>query len=418
MTRSGAGILFAFLLSSCAAPTTVRRSEVLAGNEPRVRVLLAEGLETAAVTAAEGVTVSAGAFTLLDSPGKSTVRFSGRAPDVEITIEPEGKVATAQGPITVVPKGRTALGFDSKSYAGNLSVYFGADGRLAVVDIVPLELYLEGVLPHEMGNAGTDGFDALKAQAVAARTYAFERVQLHANDPFDLYAGVRDQVYQGLKGRTKQASSAVSGTRGLVLTDGGGSAKAYYSACCGGHTSDIRLVWPERESAGYLFGVRDNDGRNPGAFCADHGYFRWRYSFTGKELGDMLRQTLPKALEIEPAAVGEVVDIGIEEYTPSGRVSAIVIRTTKNEYRVAGDKIRWVLMADPKKNRILPSIMFKFDKIMEGGRVAFLSIAGGGNGHGVGMCQGGAIAMAKKGYTYRMILQHYYPGCDVVRAYQ
>jgi stage II sporulation protein D len=62
--------------------------------------------------------------------------------------------------------------------------------------------------------------------------------------------------------------------------------------------------------------------------------------------------------------------------------------------------------------------MFKFDKIMEGGRVAFLSIAGGGNGHGVGMCQGGAIAMAKKGYTYRMILQHYYPGCDVVRTYQ
>jgi stage II sporulation protein D len=99
-------------------------------------------------------------------------------------------------------------------------------------------------------------------------------------------------------------------------------------------------------------------------------------------------------------------------------VSQVSIRTTKGEFTVVGDEIRWVLMADPGKGRILPSIMFKLEKVMEGGRVAFLSIAGGGNGHGVGMCQNGAIAMAKKGYTYRMILRHYYPGCDLMRAYE
>ena len=417
MRRLVSGVLFAVILSSCAAPTTVRRSEAPAGTEPRVRVLLAEGLENLGVTATEGVTVSAGGVRLLDSPGASTVSLSGRPPDVRIALEPEGRVAAAEGPITLAPKGKAALVFDSVSYAGTLSVHFGADGRLAVVNTLSLEVYLEGVLPHEMGNPGADGFDALKAQAVAARTYALDRIELHAADAFDLHAGVLDQVYQGLMGRTKAGSSAVSETRGLVLRSGGGFAKAYYSACCGGHTSDIRLVWPERESADYLFGVRDNDGRNPGAFCADHRYFRWRYSFTGKELGDMVRVTLPNTLGVAPTSLGGVVDVAVEAYTPRGRASAVVIRTTKNEFRVAGDKIRWVLMADPKKNRILPSVMIKIEKIMEGGRLVFLSIAGGGNGHGVGMCQGGAIAMSKKGYTYRMILQHYYPGSEVAREY-
>jgi len=233
-----------------------------------------------------------------------------------------------------------------------------------------------------------------------------------------VYAGVQDQVYRGLKGRTKHASSAVRDTRGMVLNHGKEIASAYYCACCGGHTSDIRHVWPKREPADYLYGVPDQDPTNPGAFCRDYKNFRWRYSFSGKELGSMLRKTLPSKLGVERSRVGEVIDISIEDWTPSGRVSAVIVRTTKDEYRIAGDEIRWVLMADPAKGRILPSIMFRFDKIMEGGRLVFLSIAGGGNGHGVGMCQNGAIAMAKKGYTYRMILEHYYPGCEVVKAYQ
>jgi stage II sporulation protein D len=410
-------VLLVLLASSCAAPTTVRRPAGTAGTEPRVRVLLAEGRGNAEVKAAEGVTVSSGGVTLLDSQGASTVRLTGDSPDVRIELDPAGRVAAAEGPITIAPKGKTALVFDGVSYAGSLSFHVGGDGRLSVVNALPLETYLEGVLPHEMGNPGADGFDALKAQAVAARTYALERIELHAADAFDLHAGVRDQVYQGLKGRTKTASSAVAETRGIVLRSGGGLVKAYYSACCGGHTSDIRLVWPDRESASYLFGTRDNDGQNTGAFCADHRYFRWRYSFSGKELGDMLRQTLPKTLGVDSESVGEVVDVTVADYTPSGRAGSVVIRTTKGEFRVTGDKIRWVLMADPAKNRILPSIMIKFEKTVEGGRLVFLSIVGGGNGHGVGMCQGGAIAMSKKGYTYRMILQHYYPGSEVAREY-
>jgi stage II sporulation protein D len=417
VTRFFHAALFVLLLSSCAAPTAVRRPEGAGGKEPLVRVLLAEGRESAEITAAEGVTVSAGGVTLLDSGAASTVSLTGTFPDVRVGLEPSGRVAAAEGPITIAPRGRAALVFDSIGYAGTLSVYALGDGSLAVVNTLPLESYLEGVVPHEMGSPGADGFDALKAQAVAARTYALSRIDLRQGERFDLHAGVKDQVYQGLKGSTKAASSAVAGTRGLVLQSGGRPVDAYYSACCGGHTSDIRLVWPERRSADYLHGVRDSGDGTPGAFCADHRYFRWRFSFSGKELGDMLRATLPKALGADPAAIGEVIDVSVEEYTRSGRAASILIRTTRTEFRVVGDKIRWVLMADPKKNRILPSIMIRLEKTMEDGRLVFVSIVGGGNGHGVGMCQGGAIAMSKRGYTYRMILDHYYPGSETVKAY-
>jgi stage II sporulation protein D len=411
------GLCVAVVVSSCAAPTTIRRPAGLPEGEPDIRVLLAEGAESVRISTDEGLTVSAAGIVVLDSPGRCAVVLSGRSPRIEVTLEPSGNVAVAQGDVAVSPRGNSSLSFDGVSYAGYIRALLGPDGGLMLVNTVPIETYLEGVLPHEMGDPGVDGYDALKSQAVAARTYALERTKTHSADPFDVYAGVQDQVYRGLKGRTKHASSAIRDTRGVVLKRGKELASTYYCACCGGHTSDIRQVWPKREPADYLFGVPDHEGINPGAFCADYKNFRWRYSFTGKELGDMLRKTLPARLGVERSRVGAVLDISIEGWTPSGRVRTVVIRTTKGEYRIAGDEIRWILMADPKQGRILPSIMFNFDKVMEGDRLAFLSIAGGGNGHGVGMCQNGAIAMARKGYTYQMILSHYYPRCDVVKAY-
>jgi stage II sporulation protein D len=93
------------------------------------------------------------------------------------------------------------------------------------------------------------------------------------------------------------------------------------------------------------------------------------------------------------------------------------IDTTTGTYNVDGDKIRRALMLDVQKGRILPSTMFDFDKHMSGNRLASVDIVGGGNGHGVGMCQNGAIGMAKRGYAYDMILQHYYPGSELRAGY-
>lgn len=411
------GVSLLALVSSCAAPTAVRRSVGFEEKEPDVRVALAEGVSSARISANEGLRVTASGMVLLVEDGSCSVRISDTSGQYEMTVEPSGRVAASREDVMIVPKGNPALAFDGVSYTGTIRLQRGAGNGFLVVNVLPLESYLEGVLPHEMGNPGSPGYDALKAQAVAARTYALERIRTRREEPFDVYAGVRDQVYRGLKGRTAYASGAVRDTRGNVLSQGGELALAYYCACCGGHTSDIREVWPRREAADYLHGVLDRAGPDGASFCADYKSFRWRYSFTGKELGDMVRSTLPARLGVEHSRVGEVIDVRIVDRTRSGRVSAIVIETTKGEYTVGGDDIRWVIMADPARGRILPSIMFDFHKVMDGGRLAFLSVGGGGNGHGVGMCQHGAMGMSRKGYTYGMILRHYYPGCEVVRAY-
>ena len=115
--------------------------------------------------------------------------------------------------------------------------------------------------------------------------------------------------------------------------------------------------------------------------------------------------------------MGAVKDMRIDERSHSGRVTKLTIETTLETFVVEGDRIRWILEPDPKRGRILPSVMFRLDKVMERDRIAYVSISGGGNGHGVGMCQHGAIGMAKKGYTYEMILTHYYPGCTIEKAY-
>jgi stage II sporulation protein D len=317
----------------------------------------------------------------------------------------------------IEPASKSILVFEGVRYGGTLLVSTNQDGRVSVVNVIPVERYLEGVLPHEIGNPGPDGFDAVKSQAVAARTYALEKMESHRNDPFDVHATVLDQVYRGLEGVTKVASAAVRDTRGWVVDHKGKPIRAYYSACCGGHTSDIRAVWPEREPADYLHGVPDRGANDDPSFCRDYKNFRWRFSFTGRQLGEILRQTIGKELVLTGDEVGALKDVRIDESSHSGRVVKLTVETTTSTFVFTGDRIRWILQPDPSRQRILPSIMFRLDKVIERDRVAFLTISGGGNGHGVGMCQTGAIGMAKRGYTYEMILEHYYPSCALEKQY-
>ena len=410
-----------FFVNSCTAPGKTTRP----GTSPRsgkgvpdIRVLLDDGHNKVVISSNGGFAVrTAEGMTLLQSPGKGSLTVTGKYPYLELALEPGGRVATADGDVRIVPASKNALWLSKTPYAGVMSVSAKSNGKLMVLNVLPLETYLEGVLPHEIGNPGPDGFDAMKSQAVAARTYALGKIDKKTTKEFDVYASVLDQVYKGMSANNKHATAAVSDTRGQILEHEGATVKAYYCACCGGHTSDIREVWPKREQADYLHGVTDHDARHRQAFCGDYKYFRWRHSFAGRALGDILRETIPRELGFGAKDVGALQDIKINDRTPSGRVKSITISTTRGDFAVFGDQIRWVLVTDLKKRRILPSVMFRLDKVYEGNQLVFVSIVGGGNGHGVGMCQNGAIAMSKKGYTYKMILDHYYPGCSVVKAY-
>lgn len=402
------------LLAFSCTSTTSRRSAKPPAKERDIRVLLAEG------PGAHVIGVSAGAE--VKSPeGIRLVSVSGRAQisivgnETTINIESNDGVAAAEGAVLVVPSKNSVITFDGRSYDGRVKATFGGNG-LAIINVLPLESYLESVLPYEIGNPGPDGYDALKSQAVAARTYAWSKMLERRTTYFDVHASVLDQVYGGTKGKTRTASAAVRDTRGRTLDYHGDPVRAYYCAACGGHTSDIRVVWPDKAPAGYLKGVPDRDQVKPRSFCSDYKRFRWRYSFTGKELGEILRVTLPRELGADPEDIGALENLIVEGRSHSGRVVDLRIETSKSDFVVHGDRIRWVLMTDPERGRILPSVLFRIEPIMDRG-LAFVSIVGGGNGHGVGMCQNGAIGMSKRGYSYEMILAHYYPGCSIVERY-
>lgn len=409
--------LLAVTLSACTGMRSGRRSPAGAGLGPDIRVLISQGTKAVRI-------VCNGPHNLLSSEGL-TIAQSRSAGQIEITaqqsmlhfrLEPGGNVATADGEVVLIPLNGSALSLDGISYPGKIRIFY-AQGGVSIVNVLPLETYLEGVVPHEMGNPGPHAYAALEAQAVAARTYALTKMREHLNEPFDVYAGVMDQVYRGSNGSFSMATGAVRGTSGRVLTYNGKLASTYYCASCGGHTSDIRRIWPRREPAVYLTGIRDIDPVSRKTNCREGRRFRWRYSFSGRRLGEILRATLPQELGVDADEIGALRDVRIMERGASGRVTALEVATARGVFRVQGDRIRWVMMTDPDKKTILPSTLFNIEKKYRGDIVSFVSIVGGGNGHGVGMCQYGAIGMANKGYTYDMILSYYYPGCSVVKEY-
>jgi stage II sporulation protein D len=387
-----------------------------AGNEPMIRALVAER-ETVEMIVSGAFTVESGGMALLRSAGAATVSVTRDGNSLVVRMDPPGSSGVTTGEAAVVPGNGADITIDDVAYAGRMVIKTGVTSKLYAVNVLPLEGYLEGVVPHEIGNPGPDAYAALEAQAVTARTYALGRIELRRAEPFDVFAGVRDQVYRGKERDSRAATAAIRDTRGEVLQNGGKLGSTYYSATCGGHTSDIRRVWPQRDPAPYLYGSYDRMPGDTESFCSWVRNFRWRYSFSGKEMGRILRKTIPLELGVPAARVGRFLDVRVAETSPSGRVRRVEIETTGGTFTVEGDRIRWVLMADIDKSRILPSTLFAFEKTMQGARVSTLSIVGGGNGHGVGMCQNGAIGMARKGYSYRMILSHYYPGTELARRY-
>lgn len=406
------------VLTGCAASGGTGRFTGSSGTEPSIRVLLAKDGESYRIEATGGVAVkSSEGVRIIESAGGGVVRVGIDRSSLQIDIQPGGATAAVEGSVVIEPVSKSTLVFDGTPYAGTIHAVAMDDGAIAILNVLPVEKYLESVVPHEMGDPGAEGYDALKSQAIAARTYALGKIDSHKGELFDVHASVLDQVYGGLNGTSQVASAAVRDTRGRVIDYGGSTIRAYYSACCGGHTSDIRVVWPDREPANYLYGIPDHTVRDERAFCRDYKRFRWRYNFTGLEMGAILRITIAKELGISADDVGMLKDMRVDAVSHSGRVARLTIDTTTNTFVFEGDRIRWILQTDPSRGIILPSVMFHLDKTMERDRIAFVSISGGGNGHGVGMCQTGSIAMAKKGYTYEMILAHYYPGSRVEKMY-
>jgi stage II sporulation protein D len=328
------------------------------------------------------------------------------------TLEPGDTVA-----IETDRPDEPAFGWKGRTWRGGLRVFANPRGRLTLVARLPLEAYLLGVVPGEIGALGEDLLEAGRAQTIAARSYTLFYMGRRAAEGFDLFATVEDQVYGPVESERPLATRCVLGTGGLVALSGGGPIRANYSSTCGGISAEVWEAWPVPPLP-YLTSRRDAGGGD--AWCAGSPHYRWREVWRASELASNLVRYAPAAGVSLPArGVGEIVDVRVLERSRSGRVWRLGIRTTRGDVVVHAHQLRQVLRRAGNASAILRSTLFKIDARRDRAshRVIEVIASGAGNGHGAGLCQTGALGMARAGRSAREILQHYYSGTEIARLY-
>jgi stage II sporulation protein D len=294
-------------------------------------------------------------------------------------------------------------------YAGAL-IFGTYSGKPIVVNRLNLDSYLEGVLQPEMGERADSEYEAVKAQAVAARTYALRHLGQYEYAPYDLTADVSDQVYVGGSEQRDWVDHAVLETKGEVLTYNGGLIESYYHSTCGGRTDAIQDVWPKPPQP-YLVSVGDS------TYCSWSKYWSWTEEFSGKALLANLR-AYRKATRAPLADFRSISNIELVRGTPGGRALAMTVTTPSGLWTILADQTRWALGRPSRPGSILPSSNFTLELHRDKhGRIIGATAHGKGYGHGVGLCQCGAIGRARAGQSYRIILPHYYSGTTIETVY-
>jgi stage II sporulation protein D len=301
---------------------------------------------------------------------------------------------------------------NGRTYRGLAEVLRDRTG-LTVVNRVGMEAYLLGVVSAEMGRRSSAEQAALQAQAVVSRTYALRNLRRWRAQGFDLYATVADQVYGGVGSETPEGRAAVAATRGRVITHHGAAIEALYYSTCGGRTADGFEVF-RGATRPYLRSVPD-EAPNGAVYCSISPRYRWHEEWTGETLRATLQRNLPRTTSALGGQAPYVTDVRVTRRTSSGRVDQLTIGLGGSEVRVDGTAIRRVLR--PATGEMLKSNAF--DLIVTGGGsgVTRLAAEGMGAGHGVGLCQWGAVGRARAGQSYHQILAAYYPGTRLERRY-
>lgn len=316
-----------------------------------------------------------------------------------------------------------------RTYRNHLEFWIDQYGGVTVVNQLPIEIYLRGVVGSEMNQ----GFpiEALKAQAVTARGFTISMLdKLHRMAPFDLCDEVHCHVYGGVEREAESVTEAVMKTRGQVLIYEDQICDTRYAAVCGGHSENNENVWagtpqpylrgrPDTRSARSVSNLSDESTvrhwieSSPDVFCNTlkipipdalaytKKYFRWNEQYSRSELSQIINQKTGQNIGL----LNEIIAL---ERGVSGRLKRIELRGSLRSLVIENElQIRNVL-----SRNYLYSSCFVVDRQGEN-----FILKGAGWGHGVGMCQTGAGVMALKGFDYRAILDHYYRGAKLVRIY-
>ena len=368
-----------------------------------------------------GMITSTVAWRLIDRDGRVVARgdsgerasLSATSGGIRVGRGPETPVSYPS-PLSLVTSERAGIvSINGRRYRGALS-FAAADSGVQVINRVQLEAYLRGVVPRELGTRSAADRAALEAQAVAARSYVITRLAATTR-AYDVTATTSDQVYGGVDAENPVADSAISATEGLVLFYDGRVVSAPYHSTCGGSTAEPAEIWRSR-SEPFLQRVSDRIPGSDRYYCDIAPRFRWERSWRGDTLTAIVDRYLRAYVQVPAGPVGDVRDVTVEGRTASGRVSAVVLATTRGRFRVQANDIRYVLRTPG--GELLNSTYFSPEVLASpDGRLSRLTIRGLGYGHGVGMCQWGAIGRARAGQDFRTILRTYFPGTTVARAY-
>jgi stage II sporulation protein D len=284
-----------------------------------------------------------------------------------------------------VPQG-SFISINGKAFRGSVDIARKDDSKLMAINNVPLEEYLRGVLYNEISHRWPT--ESIKAQAVAARTFALYQARQNKLQDYDLTNDIYSQVYSGAASERWSTTRAVQLTAGKVLAFNGDIFPAYYHATCAGHTEDASNLW--NADLACLKGVECN-------FCKDSPHYKWTKQMPLKELEKKMADAGYKT--------GGIKGVTVMSRNSSGRIDKIEVKDD------AG--VSCVMTAKDFRQMLGPNELrsTNFEPSINGDKLVFKGI---GWGHGVGMCQWGAKAQAEKKKKYDEILQYYYPGSEIV----
>ena len=307
----------------------------------------------------------------VSAEGTLAVRFAGNG-------QVQAGSLKSNQPIIIEPAKDTLLTWKDNVYAGKIFI-IPAQHTFLLVEHADLETYLYGVLPYEMSYSWP--LEALKAQAVAARTYTLKTLEHVKNKYFDLYSDVRSQMYKGGGKQYPSVKQAVDETKNQVLTYNGNLFYTYYHGNCGGGTDNVSSWNPHIKPIKPL----------AGAICESDSHsksFSWKQDIPLSKIKSYFQQA---------GLSGKLKSIKINQKTHTGRATKVTIHTSKGSKTVTCNPFRLALG--------LKSCKIHEIKIHNN----HVHFEGRGYGHGIGMCQDGAAGMARQGKTYAQILKNYYP---------
>lgn len=290
------------------------------------------------------------------------------------------------GQLWIEPENNGLVWIGDRWYRGRLLI-MPTDEGITAINYVDIEHYLYSVVGGEMIPSWP--LEALKAQAVSARSYALYHREKTANKIYDVGNDTFWQVYGGVQDEYVSTQQAVDATQGQILAYNGAIIEAVFHSSSGGHTENVEDVWSEARP--YLRAVPDYDQQAP--------VYQWTEVFTLDDISELT------------AGVGNVVSIVPQEKTPQGRVRTLKITGDQGEKVITGAQFRKALG--------LRSTLFTIQPASTGDKATgarSFQVQGRGFGHGLGLSQYGAYAMASQGSTYQDILRHYYTDAYLARV--